>query len=77
MPNSNGWPLASAEHLAGIAALSQALGAGSTKLCEALELVFGASDERCSRADQVDRQLQPLVTDLSADAANLQVRQRN
>jgi hypothetical protein len=77
MPNSNGWPQPSAEHLAGIAALSQALGAGSTKLCEALVLVFGAADERCSRADRVDRQLQPLVTDLSADAGNLQAKHPN
>jgi hypothetical protein len=60
----NGSPQPSPDQLAAIAELAQALGAGSTKLCEALGLVFGEHDIRFLSASRVDRILQPLVTSL-------------
>jgi hypothetical protein len=62
-PNGSSEP--DAAHLAVISELARALGAGSTKLCEALRLVFGEQDERRLRAETVDRQLQLLVLDLT------------
>ncbi len=59
----NGGP--SPEELDGIAELAQALGAGSSKLCEALLLVYGKQDARRLRADEIDQQLQPLMADLN------------
>jgi hypothetical protein len=55
----------SPEEIGGIAELARALGAGSTKLCEALLLVYGERDARRLRADEIDQQLQPLVADLN------------
>ena len=60
----NGSPQPDAEQLAAIAELAQALGAGSTKLCEALELVFGEHDTRFVSANRIDRELQSLVISL-------------
>jgi hypothetical protein len=58
----------SAENAAGIAELAQALGAGSTKLCEALSLVYGEHDARRLLAREIDGRLQPLVADLKTSA---------
>ena len=63
----NGLPEPSAEQLTGIATLAQALGTGSAKLCEVLLLVFGSRDGRQIRANQIDRQLQPLVAELAQE----------
>ena len=60
----NGAPQPSLEQLAAIADLAQALGDGSTKLCEALGLLFGEHDTRFVDATRVDRALQPLVISL-------------
>jgi hypothetical protein len=49
------------EQLAAIAELAEALGDGSTKLCEALGLIFGEHDIRFVNATRMDRILQPLV----------------
>ena len=68
MPARNGSPRPSAEHLAGIADLAQALGTGSAKFCEALLLVFGKNDQKYRRADRIDQQLQPLVAELNHSA---------
>jgi len=67
----NGGYRPSSAELAGIAELAGALGAGSTKLCEALLLVYGERDARRLRAGEIDLQLQPLVTDLSATPTHL------
>ena len=67
MPVPNGSPKPNAEHLAGISILAKAMGAGSSKFCEALLLVFGEHDAKYSRAYRIDQQLQPLVADLSRD----------
>ncbi len=69
-----GWPHPTAERLAAVADLALALGNGCTKLCEALSLVYGERDERRVRADGIDRQLQPLTTQLGDDSQQLRVK---
>jgi hypothetical protein len=54
--------------MAGISELAQALSCGSAKLCEAMALVFDEQDQRRSRADQINLQLQSLALDLNGDA---------
>ncbi len=61
---ANGESAANVALLLGIARLSHALGSGSTKLCEALFLAFGDQDERYLGAQELDRRLQPMVTEL-------------
>jgi hypothetical protein len=60
----NGSLQPSAEQFAAIDELANALGVGSSKLCEALELVFGEHDKRYINANQLDRELQPMIMSL-------------
>ena len=57
-----------AEQLAAITVLSLALSRGSGKLCDALSVAYGAGNQRCLRAQQIDLQLQPLAVDLEQDS---------
>jgi hypothetical protein len=61
----NATPEPSAEQLLVITVLAQALGRGSTKLCEALSLTYGELSLKHERARHIDRQLQPFAKELS------------
>jgi hypothetical protein len=64
MPESR-WLKPTDEHLAGVANLARALGRGSTKLCEALSLLYGSRRYGLQgRAEKIDEQIQPLVSEL-------------